>query len=233
MGFYGDPVMRTTSIIVIGGILAIAIQASSAEAALVANWNFSGYNGDDRSIGSEMGADAGATLTVDAGWSDADLDAVNGNVLNAVSGTPAGDAIQFMDSANNGLGFAIKADLTGFMNPVLSFAYSRPGNGFDDVDLFYSTDNATFTKFADVDNPNASAAVKTYDFSAINALDGDSSVFFRLVLSGASNASGTAEFDNIQLNAVPEPASLAMLGIGSLAFLAVNHRRRLHNCPAA
>ena len=54
---------------------------------------------------------AGATLTIDAGWPIGDLDAVNGNVLNAVGGTPAGDAIQFSDSANNGLGFTIQADL--------------------------------------------------------------------------------------------------------------------------
>ncbi|MCA9110932.1 MAG: PEP-CTERM sorting domain-containing protein [Planctomycetaceae bacterium] len=216
--------MRATLTFV--GIIALTITTSSVEASLVANWNFNTYNGDDHSILSDMGADAGASLTIDAGWPSVDLSTQSGTTLNAVGATPAGSAIQFTNNANNGLGFTMQADLTNYQNAVLSFAYKRTGNGFDNVDLFYSTDGVSFTKFADVDNADASYNLHSYDFSAINALDGASTAFFRLVLDGASNSSGTADFDNIQLNAVPEPASLTMLGVGSLAFLAVNRRRR-------
>ncbi len=209
------------------GLLAFSLQASFVEASLVANWNFNTYNGDDHSILSDLGSDAGATLTIDAGWPDAALSAPTGTALNAVSGTLAGDAIQFLDSANNGLGFTMQADLSKSKDAVLSFAYKRTGNGFDNVDLFYSTDDITYTKFADVDNPSSDYDVHTYDFSAINVLDGASTAYFRLVLDGASNASGTADFDNFQLNAVPEPASLALLGAGSLVFVTFNrHQRR-------
>lgn len=216
--------MRATLTFV--GIFAVSIVASSVEGALVANWNFNTYNGDDHSILSDQGADAAAVLNIDGTWPDVDLSTQAGTTLNAVGATPAGDAIQFLNSANNGRGFTMQADLSNYKDAVLSFAYKRTGNGFDNVDLFYSTDGVNFTKFADVDNPDASYNLHSYDFSSINALDGASTAFFRLVLDGASNASGTADFDNIQLNAVPEPASLAMLGVGSLTFLAVNRRRR-------
>ncbi|MCA9077449.1 MAG: PEP-CTERM sorting domain-containing protein [Planctomycetaceae bacterium] len=215
--------MRATLTFV--GTLVIAIQASSVDGALVAYWHFNTYNGDDHSITSDLGADAGATMTIDALWLNGDLSAQTGHSGNLIGATPVGDGIQFMDAENNGRGFTLEADLSTFANPVLSFDYKRTGNGFNNVDLYYSTDNITFTKFVDVDNVDASYTTHSYDFSAINALDGASTAYFRFVLDGASNASGTADFDNIQLNAVPEPSSLAMLGLGGMALFGANRRR--------
>ncbi|MCA9024766.1 MAG: PEP-CTERM sorting domain-containing protein [Planctomycetaceae bacterium] len=220
--------MRATLTFV--GIIALTITTSSVEASLVANWNFNTYNGDDHSILSDMGTDAGATLTIDAAWPSTALSAPTGTTNNAVGATPAGSALSLTEDGTNGLGFTMQADLSAYMNPVLSFAYKRSGQGFDG-ELFWSTDNVTFTSFSTVTNMDASYHIHSYDLSAIDALDGSSTAFFRIVLSGA-NAGQTADFDNIQLNAVPEPASMAMLGVGSLAFLAVNRRRR-RDCDLA
>ncbi len=219
--------MRATLTFV--GVFAVLIVASSVEGALVGYWNFNNYNGNDHSILSDQGADAAAVLDIDAAWPSSNIATQTGTTLNAVGATAAGTGVQFGNPANNGRSFTIQADLSQRQDAVLSFAYRRSATGFNNVDLFYSKDGVGFTKFADVDNAGTGYTLHSYDFSAINPLDGASTAFFRFVLDGASG-SGNARFDNIQLNAVPESASLAMLGVFSLAFLAVNRRRLQRAC---
>lgn len=73
-----------------------------------------------------------------------------------------------------------------------------------------------------VNDPN----VVTLDFSSVTAIENQSSVQLRLVFEDMTSASaGLAklEFDNVQLEAVPEPATLGLLGLGAIGLI---RRRR-------
>ena len=73
-------------------------------------------------------------------------------------------------------------------------------------------------------DPTTTLGVLTFDFTGITALDGNSLVVIRITLDSAGNAGGNNLIDNVQFNAVPEPGSLALLGIAALVGL--RRRRR-------
>jgi hypothetical protein len=119
----------------------------------------------------------------------------------------------------------------GLTNLSLSFAVNNNGNGF-------STATASFTTSGGGSGsvmqpiPNGPKNIVTFDFSSfntgINNINGQSSVTFSVVLSGGTSMGQNLEtiVDNIQLNAVPEPATAAggLLGVLGLCW---HQRRRL------
>ena len=109
-----------------------------------------------------------------------------------------------------------------------------------DFALQYSTDGISFSNFAtytvNLSTWNASvtpaADAYSYNLSSVTALDNDASVFFRLTVNsgtaigGAAIAgTGSGQVDNFQVQAIPEPSTWALIGIGS-AFAIWNIRRR-------
>jgi len=130
-------------------------------------------------------------------------------------------------------------NLTGYADPILTFATQRTGTGFNSNQVAYSTDNTTFTNFLSPYNAPTSFALQTFDFSSINVLDGAATAYFRITLNGATSGAGNNRFDNIQINAtvnsttaVPEPSTvpallLLGLGISGRAAFAVRRRREV------
>jgi len=65
----------------------------------------------------------------------------------------------------------------------------------------------------------------SYDLSSITAIEGQSNVWFRVDDLNQADDDGDYKFDNLELTGVPEPCSIALLGIGVL--MALTRKRRL------
>lgn len=128
---------------------------------------------------------------------------------------------------------SVTYDLGAAINVTGMALWNEEIAGIGMFNLLYSTDNITFTALASglspFDNPPGTYRGEVFDFATVNAR------FIRMDMSGCpqgsdSNATfcaiGEVAFDNAgNGNAVPEPATLALFGLG-LAGLAGLRRRR-------
>lgn len=170
----------------------------------------------------------------------ASLPSFSGSTLNAYNGalsggsfSPAGGTTN-SSLGNNGMYFDLAVDLSGYENPILSWAQRGTSTGFSSRVISWSIDGTTFTPFAtDTGTLSSTYAVVSYDFSAIDAIDGQSNVIFRVTLDGATSDSGNNRFDNLTVmasqstSAVPEPSTFALIatGLGLAGFFGIRKKR--------
>lgn len=64
----------------------------------------------------------------------------------------------------------------------------------------------------------------SYDLSSITAIEGQSNVWFRVDDLDQADLNGDFKFDNLELTGIPEPCSIALLGLGAL--MALTRKRR-------
>lgn len=116
---------------------------------------------------------------------------------------------------------------------LTSFSYNLQVNNFGghaaaDSGLFFSVDNgASFTQFGDIDNQTANGNRGTITFTDTFLVESGQSVEFRLAFadrtqtdaSRINSAATRIGSINISATAVPEPSSVALLGLGGLALL--------------
>lgn len=234
-------------------IAALVAAAGSASADVVAYWNFN--NSTQNSTSSQLGVlnstapnQGSGTLSIGggsptvqfntnaAGTATGEVGTFSGNTLNALGGDLAGGALSFTASigavANNpvtanGAYVQFGLDMSIYQSLVVSFATRGTSTGFRSGQLSYSGDGVTFTDFGPTWDGGASSTffLVSRDLSAITSLNGDSSVFIRLTLNGATGGGGNNRIDNVQFNAtlVPTPGSLALVGLGGLV---ATRRRR-------
>lgn len=149
--------------------------------------------------------------------------------------TGAGQGLTLRQGAapgNNGNYIQFSVSTVGFTDVSLSYATIRTSEGFTTQTLSYSTDGGiTFTTFGSFSPTTTGFTTALFDLSAVNSIENQLSVTFRITFSGASNPSGTNTIDNLQVNGipvvpVPEPATVVggLLGVAGLCF---NQRRRL------
>lgn len=215
------------------GILALMVFATTSRAALVANWAFqtnpptaatniatNGTYSPDAGSGSANGVHASASTN----WT---APGGNGSTISwASSNWAIGDYYQFQVS------------LAGMFDPVLEWDMTRSSTGSSGFKLQYSNDGSSFTDFSTftvLENLSGNGGtwnnttritnyITSADLSAINVLDGDASVFFRLTATSApGGTAGTVRVDNFSVNATPEPNSLIIV---ALAGLMTARRRR-------
>ena len=152
----------------------------------------------------------------------ADSSDVAGQALVLQGGTTAsptlnnGGRLDLTITANAGSSLALSA---------LTFAAQRTGTGFNSNVFSYSVNGGTsFVSLGTVATLPSAFALQTLDLTAIPR---SNTVIIRQTLDGASTASGNNRFDNLVVDgtvqAVPEPASMAALGLGALALI---RRRR-------
>ena len=101
----------------------------------------------------------------------------------------------------NGKSIVFKVSMTGFENPVLSFAVHGTATSFSHQ-WAWSTDGSTFTNFGtDTQNLANNWQTRSLDMSAINQVDNASDVYLRLTVNGATSNLGRNRFDNIRVTA--------------------------------
>ena len=222
---------------IIAAFAATGIIGATAQGAVVANWTFETNPPADLSnsaVGFTLAADSGAG-TATGVHTSAGTDWT----------TPAGNGSANSFSANewtSGDYYQFQVDLTGYQDVSIEWDQTRSSTGPATFDLQYSTDGVNFTTFLN-DYPvlindaingtwsSGGTRIPAYTFtqnlSAIDALEGDASVFFRVTSQVTTAAGGTGRVDNVTISAepVPEPTGLALL---SVSFLAMLRRRRAH-----
>lgn len=134
-----------------------------------------------------------------------ELTAFGGSTVNDPRGTPvAGNAycpVGGTGQSANGKSMVIKFSMTGFENPILTFATRGTATGFNTHQWAWSTDNVTYTNFGtNTANTTATFTTATLDMSAIDALDGAATVYLRITYSGSSTPAGNNRLDNIVIN---------------------------------
>jgi len=147
-----------------------------------------------------------------------DIDTANPGLAGGFRTTPA----------DNGSYIQFGLNATAFSNMSLSFAYTTAGNGFNTVQLFYSTDGGlNFT-------PGPSAPMLTGGQPHLVTLavpvgaDQQANLVLRLVFNGGTSMGNNLQtiIDNIQLVGVPEPTTVAG-GLLGLLGLCWHQRRRI------
>lgn len=219
-----------TPLILAAASLAAIFFAPSADATLVAYWNFNGLTASTNN-GTSYSPTSGTAGLVLEGWTttgSSGITSFGGTTVNALNSDPSGQSLSLQGGTssgtpNNGATLTISFSMVSLTDPVLSFATQGTGTGFGSNQISYSTNGTDFTNFGSAYTPASSYAAQVFDFSSIDALDGATTAYIRITFSGASGSSGNNRIDNIQINAVPEPAAALL---GSLGLIGLLRRRR-------
>ena len=210
--------------------------AGAANAVTLAAWNF------DTTTVSSTASQNLAAIAANTGTGSA---TARHAAATTVYSTPAGNGSAKSLSSNgwaSGDYYQFTTSATGFNGLSISFDVTGSNTGPRDFALTYSTNGTTFTSagaytltndaWAGTGDPKAVSA-KSFNLSGVTSLDNQATVTFRLTnnstasISGATTATaGTSRVDNVVISgtqAVPEPASMAALGLGAVAML---RRRR-------
>ena len=179
----------------------------------LAAWTFDATVGSPStptSVAANLGTQSGtATLYADgtngsSAWIQAsELDAFAGTPTNDPRGTTiAGNSYSPKNSSANGKTMVLKFSMTGYENPILTFATRGTSTGFGTHQWAWSTDNSTYTDFGTNTAQTTSTWVtRTLDMTSIDGLDGATTVYLRITFDGASSTSGNNRLDNIVINA--------------------------------
>jgi hypothetical protein len=222
--------MRRTLCLLLSMALMCILGTSSVRADLIAGWTFNNVvkNADNSGL-FPMAADIGTGTVSLVGWTVVNGD--EGTELNSPNPPGnAGNALELNGGNNsNGAMMILAVNLSMTIDPILTLADFRNGGGYDSVQVSWSTDGMNFTNFGGPYDPGTGQfTVKTFDFSAVNALDGAATAFFKFTYTGAGpGQAGHVRIDNVLINAtaIPEPSSLAICGIFAAAFGAAGLRR--------
>lgn len=198
-------------------LLAATLLAASAQAVTIATWPFSAGTSHLATVlvsnTTGINLTRGPGISVNSGGTFNSRDWTEANLSAAVS---AGDYLQFGVTLDPG--YAI--DFNQFSTEL-----DRSGTGPGTAHLLVSNDGfATYTDLGS-NSISESGALETWNFS--QTLTG--TVQFRIYAFGASSGAGTMDPESTLVLSgsnpylVPEPASLALLGMGALCVV---RRRR-------
>jgi hypothetical protein len=153
------------------------------------------------------GGTGGGTCTTPAGTAATAPPAFVANAANqAVSLTSfAAGSSNFFQFQLSGVG--------AYKDYMLFFQAQRSGTGPVNADVQYSLDGTTFTTFQTVNPGNGVFAAFNIDLSAVSAIEGQPTVYFRILGTGGTGAAGTFRIDNFQVQASPAATTAANVSV--------------------
>jgi len=209
--------------------LAVLAVASIGYADLVATWDFNGFAGGEASAaGTMLGNMDGSTLTRGAGLNTAG----NGNRFNAVSfSTADGGSLANALTTDDYFTFSLLAS-SGYEFSLDSLVINvqSSGSGPQSWALFSSVGGFAAAGDAISDWSAVGNSTQTSTLSGVSGLqDVSSTIEFRVYGYGATSSSGSGGFEGtgnditvngtVAASAVPEPATMSLLGLGALAMV--------------
>jgi hypothetical protein len=224
----------------------------SAQADLIAGWDFqTTATGGTAAVASATGSPSpflynanfgSGTLFLNgtngsstwvSGVSNPEVTAFGGTAVNAGAGfsttTTGAASLALANLSANGKFAVFSFNMSGFQNLNITYASQKSGTGFGSQVWEFSTDATNWT--AAGTNSTIPTAFGALSVPTISGLNNVSTAFLRLTVSGATAAAGNNRLDNIQFNAatisaIPEPTSMALVGIVGLTGMAGAYRRR-------
>lgn len=215
----------------------VCLATSSTRAALVAYWNFNGLSiviagtPGTGTVPATIEASQGAGRLGLSGYGGL-VDDFPGSILNVIGPDPAGASLTLIPGGTsggsypgNGTFITVQFSMTGRQNPIVSFDTRGTSIGYNSGAWAWSINGTDFTDIVGSNTATRSLNYTTasLDLSAIDLLDDASTVILRYTLSGAESPLSNNRIDNLQINAVPEPAVGLGAGLGLLGLL---RRRR-------
>ncbi len=206
--------MRLNPIGLVGVAAVTLAAATSAQAALIANWNFgSAASGTQATL--PIPATRG-TGSLTSNFVASNVTYFTGSTVNAVSPDTAGADLAFVNQSNNGRYFTLEnLNTTGQQDLIFTAALRRTGTGFTSAQVQYSVNGGAFTNFGSALNIGGFGTTHTLwtiNLSSLNVIENISDLDLRFVLNGSSSSSGNIRLDNIQVNgtAIPQATILAV-----------------------
>ena len=192
---------------------------------LIYYWNFNdNVPGTNTNWGQPISATIGnaqITFTFTEAYSFA------GTTINGIAGEVNGGSFAPRggnDMINNGAHFTISAPTTGYQDIILSYPTRRTSTGFNAQEIQYTVNGTTWqTKelidISGFDNNWLAGQLITVNFSGISGVDNNPDFAIRIILTGATSASGNNRFDNIRISgaqpgAVSPPTNLTAVAVG-------------------
>lgn len=176
------------------------------ELPLLSYWNF---NADVPASGVNWAQPIAATQgSGQLTYSFANAVSFGGTTYNGIDGEVAGGSFVPQggeENVNNGGHFELIAPTTGYEGISLSYASRRTTTGFSTHEILYSTNGTDFISKEIVDisaytNNWVAGQIVTIDFSGIPAANDNPNFKIKVVLNGASTATGNNRFDNILID---------------------------------
>lgn len=181
---------------------------------IVAAWTFPTTTGNETvNIAAECGTMSGSSIIYADGTNGSSNwlgttgavayfgGAIPASSLCGVTTTTGAASFVNLGSAFNGSGIVYKISLTGYENLTLTYDTRGTATGFASHEWLYSTNGVDFTSVTTIPGRNVTTfSNQVVDFSSISAIDNQTNVYIKVILSGASGT-GNNRFDNVIFSA--------------------------------
>ena len=213
--------MTKITTVIVSLLLAAVVHSNAA----VAYWSFTNYTG-----ATTISANQGSGTLTETGRAPT---ATTGTTLNQIAGydTAPGGAMSILNPSRSPVlatSFVLQFSQGGMADFILTYDYNM-GNASYSQQWQWSINGTTFNTFTTVTSATTGWQTATVDFSSVTALEGPgvTSIWIRNNITTANNANHSIAFDNIQINAVPEPTTIAASIFGGVFALTALGRRFL------